>query len=56
MLKNARITHKSINFMDVLDEELLKFWKSLNNFSVQYIMVRGFAVNMHVELIIKERN
>lgn len=33
--------------MDVLDEELLKFWRSLNNHGVQYIMVGGFAVNMH---------
>jgi hypothetical protein len=39
----------------VLDEELLKFRKSLNNFSVQYIMVEGFAVNMHVELIINDK-
>ncbi|MBA2561357.1 MAG: nucleotidyltransferase [Chitinophagaceae bacterium] len=33
--------------MDVLDEELLKFWQALNNYGVQYIMVGGFAVNMH---------
>ena len=33
--------------MDILDEELLKFWQSLNNNKVQYIMVGGFAVNMH---------
>ena len=33
--------------MDILDEELLKFWQSLNNNQVRYIMVGGFAVNMH---------
>jgi len=33
--------------MDILDEEILKFWQSLNSNSVQYIMVGGFAVNMH---------
>jgi hypothetical protein len=33
--------------MDILDEDLLNFWRSLNNSEVQYIMVGGFAVNMH---------
>src|SRR5438067_2066117 len=33
--------------MDILDEGLLKFWQSLNDNNVQYIMVGGFAVNMH---------
>ncbi|MDB5198612.1 MAG: hypothetical protein JWO92_575 [Chitinophagaceae bacterium] len=33
--------------MDILDEELLKFWRSLNDNNVKYIMVGGFAVNMH---------
>lgn len=33
--------------MDILDEDLLNFWRSLNNSKVQYIMVGGFAVNMH---------
>lgn len=33
--------------MDILDESLLNFWKSLNENFVQYIMVGGFAVNMH---------
>lgn len=33
--------------MDILDEELLKFWNSLNDNNVRYIMVGGFAVNMH---------
>jgi len=33
--------------MDILDESLLKFWKLLNHFNVSYIMVGGFAVNMH---------
>jgi hypothetical protein len=33
--------------MDILDETLLEFWKSLNSNKVLYIMVGGFAVNMH---------
>ncbi len=33
--------------MDILDESLLEFWKSLNQHKVLYIMVGGFAVNMH---------
>jgi hypothetical protein len=33
--------------MDILDETLLEFWKSLNTNKVLYIMVGGFAVNMH---------
>lgn len=33
--------------MDILDESLLQFWKSLNQNNVIYIMVGGFAVNMH---------
>jgi len=33
--------------MDVMDENLLNFWKSLNHFNVDYIMVGGLAVNLH---------
>jgi hypothetical protein len=33
--------------MDILDNELINFWKSLNEFNVQYIMIGGFAVNLH---------
>ncbi|MEP7278954.1 MAG: nucleotidyltransferase [Bacteroidota bacterium] len=33
--------------MDILDEDLIHFWKILNNYSVQYIMVGGFAVNLY---------
>lgn len=33
--------------MDVMDEKLLEFWRILNKYNVQYIMVGGFAVNMH---------
>lgn len=32
--------------MDIFDEELLKFWKTLNKNNVRYIMIGGFAVNM----------
>lgn len=33
--------------MDVLDEDILSIWRSLHHFNVQYIMVGGFATNMH---------
>lgn len=33
--------------MDLLDEGLLDFWRTLNKYRVEYIMVGGFAVNMN---------
>jgi hypothetical protein len=33
--------------MDILDNDLINFWKSLNQFDVKYIMIGGFAVNLH---------
>ncbi len=33
--------------MDVFDEEILKFWESLNYNKVRYIMVGGYATNIH---------
>ncbi|QQR98173.1 MAG: hypothetical protein IPK18_01145 [Sphingobacteriales bacterium] len=33
--------------MDIFDENILSFWKNLNNNSVRYIMIGGFAVNLH---------
>lgn len=33
--------------MDVFDEFLLDFWKSLQNQEVKYIMIGGFAVRFH---------
>ena len=33
--------------MDIFDEEILKFWKCLQNNNVQYIMVVGYATNLH---------
>jgi hypothetical protein len=33
--------------MDVLDEALLRFWRSLNDKEVKYIMVGGFATRLH---------
>ena len=33
--------------MDILDEDLIHFWTILNKYSVQYIMVGGFAVNLY---------
>ena len=33
--------------MDVLNDELLRFWKALNQNNVRYIMVGGFATRFH---------
>lgn len=33
--------------MDIFDEEILKFWKALEEFNVKYILVRGYAINLH---------
>jgi hypothetical protein len=33
--------------MDVLDEELLRFWKTLNENNVRYIMIGGLATRFH---------
>lgn len=33
--------------MDIYDEGFLEFWNLLNKNQVQYIMVGGFAVNLH---------
>lgn len=33
--------------MDVFDEEILKFWKALQENNVKYILVGGYAINFH---------
>ena len=33
--------------MDIFDEEILALWKSLQHTGVEYIMVGGFATNLH---------
>lgn len=33
--------------MDIFDEEILKFWGALQNNQVRYIMVGGYATNLH---------
>jgi len=33
--------------VDIFDEEILKFWKALQERNVQYIMVGGYATNLH---------
>jgi len=33
--------------MDIYDEEILNFWKLLNQNAVKFIVVGGFAVNLH---------
>ena len=33
--------------MDIFDEEILKFWAALQNQAVGYIMVGGYATNLH---------
>jgi hypothetical protein len=33
--------------MDIFDEDLLRFWELLAHYDVKYIMIGGFAVNLH---------
>lgn len=33
--------------MDIFDEEILFFWKTLQQENVKYIMIGGYATNMH---------
>lgn len=33
--------------MDIFDEEILKFWGALQSCKVGYIMVGGYAINLH---------
>ena len=33
--------------MDVYNEDVLAFWRALNTHQVEYIMVGGFATNLH---------
>jgi hypothetical protein len=33
--------------VDIFDEEILKFWKALQNNEVRYIMIGGYAANLH---------
>lgn len=33
--------------MDIFDDAVLEFWKALQNHSVEYIMVGGYATNFH---------
>jgi hypothetical protein len=33
--------------MDILGNELIKFWQTLNDCNVRYIMVGGFAIRFH---------
>jgi hypothetical protein len=33
--------------VDIFDEEIFRFWKALQGFEVKYIMVGGYATNLH---------
>jgi len=33
--------------VDIFDEEILKFWRALEEFNVKYILVGGYAINLH---------
>ena len=33
--------------MDIMDEDMLRFWEALNLNGVEYMMVGGVAVNLH---------
>lgn len=33
--------------MDIFDEKILNFWKTLQEYHVQYIMIGDYATNLH---------
>lgn len=33
--------------MDIFDQEIISFWKSLQKNNTRYIMVGGYATNIH---------
>jgi hypothetical protein len=33
--------------VDVFDEEILNFWRALHENNAQYILVGGYAINLH---------
>ncbi|WP_442588917.1 hypothetical protein ACSBL2_23080 [Pedobacter sp. AW31-3R] len=33
--------------MDIFDEEIIVFWRALQEYNVKYIMVGGYATNLH---------
>ena len=33
--------------MDIFDEEILNFWKALKEYCVEYILIGGYALNLH---------
>jgi hypothetical protein len=33
--------------VDIFDEEILSFWKALQDHQVEYIMIGGYAINLH---------
>lgn len=33
--------------MDIFDQEILNFWKALHHNEVQYILIGGYAINLH---------
>ena len=33
--------------MDIFDDEIIRFWKAMENNKVRYIMVGGYATNIH---------
>ena len=33
--------------MDLLDDEILRFWKALHKYNTLYILIGGFATNLH---------
>ena len=33
--------------MDIFDEDVINFWRAMNENTVRYIMVGGFAANLH---------
>jgi predicted nucleotidyltransferase len=33
--------------MDIYDDDIISFWKELNKYQVEFIIIGGFAINIH---------
>ena len=50
-MEKANIKHRSFKAkqhqVDIFDEAILNFWKALQEFNVNYILIGGYALNLH---------
>lgn len=50
IMKKASFQHKpfiSKQLVDIFDEGILDFWRALQEYRIQYIMVGGYAINLN---------